>query len=171
VRDVLPGQSKWYVSTMGLPGEERVINAAREEWFEEGRNPTVASIKQALASKYGTPTQVDTPRNDAVSLRWAYDPRGRLVTETSPLFQRCHGTADPDVGANLSPDCGVVIAARIQPLRDNPGLSQYMQVGVVDQAGGYQLLTATEQALQQAEQQRRAEALEEANKNAAKPTL
>jgi len=41
--DVKPGQSKWYVGTMGLPGQERVINAAREEWFQEGRNPTMDS--------------------------------------------------------------------------------------------------------------------------------
>src|SRR5688572_13758627 len=36
--DMKAGQSKWYVATMGLPGQERVISAAREEWFAEGRN-------------------------------------------------------------------------------------------------------------------------------------
>lgn len=171
VRDVLPGESKWYVSTIGLPGQERVINAAREEWFEEGRQPSMASVQEALTKKYGPPTQVETPRNNPVTMRWAYDPRGRVVTETSPLFQRCYGAADPDVGANVSPDCGVVVAAQIHPMRENPGLSQYMQVGVVDQAGGYELLTQTEQALQQSEMQRRAEQIEDANKKAAKPTL
>ena len=171
VRDVLPGESKWYVSTMGLPGEERVINASREEWFEEGRQPTVTSIQEALTNKYGPPTEVQTPRNSAVQMRWAYDPRGRLITETSPLFQRCYGAADPDVGSNVSPDCGVVVAAQIHPLRENPGLTQYLQVGVVDQAGGYELLTQTEQALQQSETERRAQQLEDANKQAAKPTL
>jgi hypothetical protein len=171
VRDVLPGESKWYVSTMGLPGEERVINAAREEWFEEGRQPTVTSIQEALTNKYGPPTQVQAPRNSPVQMRWAYDPRGRLITETSPLFQRCYGAADPDVGANVSPDCGVVVAAQIHPLRENPGLGQYLQVGVVDQAGGYELLTRTEQAFQRSEMERRARQLEDASKKAAKPTL
>lgn len=171
VRDVLPGESKWYVSTIGLPGQERVINAAREEWFEEGRNPTITGVQEALTKKYGAPTLVEAPRNGAVQIRWAYDPRGRKITETSPLFQTCYGVADPDVGANLSADCGVVVAAQIYPLRENPALSQFMQVGVVDQAAGYQLLTATEQALQQSEMERRAEQVEDANKNAAKPTL
>src|SRR5690606_28293542 len=102
--DVLPGQAKWYVSTIGLPGEERVINAAREEWFEEGANPSMASIQQALIDKYGPPTDIRTQNNGPAHLRWAYDPRGRAITETSPLYQRCHGAADPDVGANLSAD-------------------------------------------------------------------
>ena len=42
--DMKPGQSKWYVTTMGLPGRERVIAAAREEWFAAGKNPTVESV-------------------------------------------------------------------------------------------------------------------------------
>lgn len=171
VRDVLPGQAKWYVSTIGMPGEERVINAAREEWFAEGANPSMASVQQALAEKYGPPTLVQSLNNDPIHLRWAYDPRGRPITETSPLYQRCYGAADPDVGANLSADCGIVVAAIIHPLRENPGLSQFMQVGVVDQAGGYELLTATEQALQQSEMQRRAAEIEDANKKSKLPTL
>lgn len=171
VRDVLPGEVKWYVSTIGLPGEERVINAAREERFEEGANPSMASIQQALIQKYGPPTQTQSRNDDPIQLRWAYDPRGRAITETSPLYQRCGGTADPDVGANISADCGIVVAAAIHPLRDNPGLSDFMQVGVVDQAGGYALLTATEQALQQSEMERRAAEIEEANKKSKRPTL
>jgi hypothetical protein len=171
VRDVLPGEVKWYVATIGLPGEERVINAAREEWFEEGAQPSMDSIQQALIEKYGTPGTVQSQRNGRIQLYWSYDPRGRAITETSPLYQRCHGVADPDAGANLSPDCGIVVAATIQPLRENPGLSQFMQVGVVDQAGGYELLTATERALEQSEMQRRAAQVEEANKASKRPTL
>lgn len=48
-----------------------------------------------------------------------------------------------------------VVSALILPLRDNPDLAASMQVGVVNQAGGYELLTATEQGLQQAEPRRR----------------
>ena len=170
VRDVAPGEAKWFVGTMGMPGEERVITAAREEWFETGRQPTVESISQALIKKYGTPTQADTGPGYP-SLRWAYDTRGRLVTETSPLYHRCNGVADPDSGANLNPDCGLVVAAAIRPLRENPSLAEYMQVGVVDSAGGYERLTATEQGLERAEAERRAAEVEAASKNAARPTL
>jgi hypothetical protein len=46
-------------------------------------------------------------------LTWAYDPLGRPISETSPLFYKCSGVADPDGGANFSPDCGEVIVARV----------------------------------------------------------
>jgi len=170
-QDVQPGQSKWYVATIGIPGEERVISAAREEWFEADRNPSIASVEQALMKKYGAPTDRRQARDGDSDLRWAYDPLGRLITETSPLFHQCNGTADPDGGSNFSPDCGVVVAAHIRALRDNPQLSQYLQVGVVDQAAGYEQLTATEEALRSSEMQRRAAQVEAADKNADAPIL
>ncbi len=55
--DMKPGQTRWYVGTMGLPGEERVINVAREERFDTGASPTIASIEQALLKKYGPATK------------------------------------------------------------------------------------------------------------------
>lgn len=171
VRDMRPGQAKWYVATMGLPGEERVISAAREEWFEAGRYPTRQGVEQALIKKYGPPTESRDSYNAEKSLRWAYDSRQRLITETSPLFQRCYGSADPDSGTSFSPDCGIVVAASIHALRDNPDLAEYLQVGVIDQAGGYEALNATEQGLQALENQRRAREVEAASRNAAAPTL
>jgi len=76
--DMKPGQSKWYVTTMGLPGRERVIAVAREEWFAAGKNPPVESVVQALVGKYGQPTAT-TGNNDVVILTWAHDPLGRPV--------------------------------------------------------------------------------------------
>ncbi len=139
-QDMKAGQSKWYVSTMGMPGTERVISAAREEWFEEGRNPTMDSVEQALIKKYGTPTHTQT--NMQRYMTWAYDPAGRAMTAN-----RCVGTADPDGGTNFSPDCGIVVMAIVSPLQSNQALSQYLQVGVVDQSGGYKLITGTEDGL------------------------
>jgi hypothetical protein len=170
-QDMKPGQSKWYVGTMGMPGEERVINAAREEWFAEGRNPPIASVVQALIDKYGKPTKRNEAGEPRYSITWAYDSFGRLVTETSPLFNQCSGSASPDGGVNLSPDCGIVVSANIFSLRDNPELARFMQVGVVDQAGGYERVTATEQRLRETENARRAEQVEDAAKNAGAPTL
>jgi hypothetical protein len=46
-----------------------------------------------------------------------------------------------------------------------------MQVGVVDQAGGYRAITSTEQALGQIDQQRRAQEVDKAGKNSKAPTL
>lgn len=168
--DMKPGQTKWFVSTMGMPGQEQVISAAREEWFDEGRNPTLDSVEQALIAKYGTPTQ-QLDQSSYRQVRWAYDPRGRLITETSPLYNNCSGVSDPDDGMSLSANCGVIVQAMVQPLRSNPALAQYLQVGVVDEAGGYQALTDTKQALQAMDAARRAKQVQEASKNAQAPQL
>ncbi|MEO6801539.1 MAG: hypothetical protein ABI178_16495 [Rhodanobacter sp.] len=168
--DMKPGQSKWFVSTMGIPGQEKVIGAAREDWFAESRNPTMDSVEQALINKYGTPTQ-KTDQDSYHQLRWAYDPRGRLITDTSPLYNKCRGVADPDGGMGLSADCGVIVEAAIQSLRSNPALAQLLQAGVVDQAGGYQALTDTKQVLQTMDAARRAKQVQDASKNAQAPQL
>ena len=168
--DMKPGQAKWYVGTMGLPGQERVINVAREERFEAGASPTIASIEQALLKKYGPPTKQQN-NNGQRYITWSYDLTGRLVTQGAPLFNRCSGNASPNGGVNLSPDCGTVVTAIVMPLRENPDLALSLQVGVVDQAGGYQLVTGTEQALEQADQQRREQETAKAAKNAAPPKL
>ncbi len=168
--DMKPGQSKWYVSTMGLPGKERVISAAREEWFAEGRNPTMESVAKALTGKYGKPTRSQVAPH-VIALTWIYDPSGRFIPETSPLANQCAAMSDPDGGSNFSPDCGLVVAAMVWPVRDNPALSQYFQVGVADQAGGYEAITGTEQALEAEEVQRRAKQVDDAAKNADGPKL
>jgi hypothetical protein len=169
--DMKPGESKWYVGTIGLPGEERVINVAREEWFAEGRNPTTESVEQALVKKYGSPTKSQPPASGQKYITWAYDTFGRPITETSPLFNRCTGVADPDGGANFSPDCGPVVTATIYSMPDNAALGRFFQVGVVDQAGGYQALTATEQGLQQLDAARKAQQVKDAANNADSPKL
>jgi hypothetical protein len=169
--DMKPGQSKWYVGTMGVPGQERVINVAREEWFAEGHNPTMDSVEQALIKKYGTPTQKQPPQATQRYIRWAYDTFGRPISETSPLFNRCTGVSDPDGGANFSPDCGEVVTATLFSMPENAELSRFFQVGVVDQAGGYTALTATEQGLAQQDSLRKAEQVKDAAKNADTPKL
>lgn len=172
VRDVAPGEAKWFVGTMGTPGAERVTDVAREEWFAEGKQPTVASVEKALIDKYGPPTErLDPQRQGYTHLRWAYDTFGRHVGEASPLFRACHANAHVNTSVNFSPDCGVVVVAGIQPLRDNPAIAQSMTVAVVNQAEGYERINATEQALLQQENARRAKQAEDAAKNADAPTL
>jgi hypothetical protein len=168
--DMKPGDSKWYVTTMGMPEKERVIAAAREEWFAEGRNPTMESVAQALTKKYGTPTRRQVAPH-VITLTWVYDPSARFVPETSPMANQCSAMSDPDGGSNFSPDCGIVVAAQVWPTKENPALAASLQVGVADQAGGYQALTETEQALEASEMQRRAKQVDEAAKNADGPKL
>lgn len=168
--DMKPGQSKWYVTTMGVPGQEKVIAVAREEWFAAGKNPTVSSVEQALVAKYGPPTARSTSGNQ-VFVTWAYDPLGRPITETSPLRYTCQGVSDPDGGTNFSPDCGLVVAGHVRGLPDNPSLAQFFQVGVIDQAMGYEAITGTERALQNVDSQRQAREVQDAAKNADAPRL
>jgi hypothetical protein len=168
--DMKPGEAKWYVSTMGLPGEERVISAARREWFAEGRNPTMESVAQALTKKYGAPTR-NQVQPQIIMLTWIHDPQGRFVPETSPLANQCTAMSSPDGGTNFSPDCGLVVAAQVIPMRENPALAKYVEVGVADQALGYEAITGTEKALESAEMAKRKQQVDEAAKNANGPQL
>lgn len=170
--DLQPGQAKWFVGTMGLPGQERVLSVAREERFATDQSPTLETVTAALLKKYGTPTFGSRPSGTQQPvLRWAYDPQGRPVAEGSALQHRCIGNSDPNGGFNLSPDCGLVVQAMLIPLKSNPALVDRMQVGVVDHAGGYRMIGETEQGLALADQQRRAQEVERAGKNAKTPTL
>ena len=173
--DLKPGQVKWYVGTMGVPGQERVLSVAREERFAADQTPTVDTVRAALVKKYGEPTQPISVgsgyRSVVTTLMWAYDPLGRRIPETSPLYQRCDGTADPGSGIHLSPDCGVAVAANIIAVRDNHALVDRLQVGVVDQSGGYKMIAATEQGLRQGDQQRQAQEVQKAAKDAKAPSL
>jgi len=170
--DLKPGQAKWFVSTMGLPGQERVLSVAREERFAADQSPTIETVVEALVKKYGTPSRAQQAASGQMPLlRWAYDPTGRLVTDGSPLLHKCNGTSDPNGSVTLTPDCGIVVQALLVPQRTNPGLVDRMQVGVVDQDGGYRMIAATEQALAQSDRDRRSQELEKAAKSAKAPSL
>ena len=170
--DLKPGQARWFVATMGLPGRERVLSVAREERFASEQSPTIDTVMGALMKKYGTATKAQPGTSGQLPIvRWAYDPQGRLVTADSPLFNRCSGTSDPNGGVNLSPDCGIVVQAMLVPQKTNPVLVERMQVGVVNHGDGYQMLVATKQSLVQSDQQRQATEVEKATKNAKAPTL
>lgn len=167
----LPGLSRWHVITMGMPGEERVIRVAREEWFEKDKYPTVASVEQSLIAKYGPPTDRHQPTALNRALGWSHDPQQRPINEGSPLHRQCRGAAALNGEANFSTDCGIVVSAVIVGRSENPELAGSVQVSVIDQAGGYETLDATEQGLQRLEAQRRALEVQHAQKNASGPTL
>lgn len=168
--DMKPGQSRWYVSTMGLPGQERVIAAAREEWFAEGRNPTMQSVADALIKKYGPPSRHQVAPH-VISLVWTRDPQGRMAPMNSPLANSCVAMSSPNGGSNFSPECGLVVAAMIWPMRENAALAQRFEAGVADQANGYQLIVNTEKELGVQEAAKRQRQVEDATQNADRPQL
>jgi len=170
--DFQPRQSRWYVATMGVPGQERVLGVGREERYASDQSPTVDNLRAALRKKYGATTrELAAGSTQMPTLRWAHDPAGRVVAEGTPLFSRCVGHPDPKVGISLDPDCGIVVEALLVPRKDNPDLVDRLLVTVVDQGGGYRMIAATEQALGQADQQRRAQEVEKAAKTAKGPSL
>ena len=61
--------------------------------------------------------------------------------------------------------------AQVTGVAANPGLAQYMQVGVIDQAGGYAAISGTETALHKSDEERKARELKDATKNVAAPKL
>lgn len=169
-QDIGPGQSRWYVGTLGMPGEEQVISVAREEWFEADRQPTTASVAQALAAKYGTAGRIaDVGTMQLFS--WTWDAGGRRLAEGMPLYAVCRGNPSPDAPTNLNPDCGLTIEASIHVLPANPGLAEYLRVSVVDQARTYAVHDATTEGLAQQESGRRAEQVKDAERNASAPQL
>ena len=170
--DLKPGQAKWFVSNMGLPEHERVLSVAREERVAADQSPTIETAVEALVKKYGTPSRTQkAAANQIPVLRWAFDPTGRLITDGSPLLHKCNGTSDPNGSVTLTPDCGIVVQALLVPQRTNPELVDRMQVGVVDQDGGYRMIAATEQALAQSDLNRRSLEVEKAAKSAKAPSL
>lgn len=169
-REIGPGESRWYVGTLGLPGEDRVISIAREEWFQADHQPTTASIAQALAAKYGTPGRIaDVGTMQLYS--WTWEAAGRRLVEGAPLYPVCRGNPSPDAPTNLNAECGLTIEASVHVLPSNPGLAEYLRVSIVDQAGAYAAYDATTQGLASQEDSRRAQQVKDAESNAVAPQL
>lgn len=168
VAPLKPGQVRYFVSTMGLPGHEQVLSVAREEYFAEGKLPTVDSVRQALVSKYGEPSQTDSTGQ---RLLWEYDPAGAKITQGSPRLGQCGINASPDASISLSSDCGITVGAVIQSANNNPGLAHSLAVTSQNGAAGMALLAGTEQALRNGDEARKAHEVNEAAKGADKPKL
>lgn len=165
-----PGQVRWYVGTMGLPGKERVLNAAREEYYPADKQPSVQSVEAALTKKYGQPSSRQDS-DDWSILHWTFDPTGRPLSEASPVFFTCRGGASPDDSTSFSPDCGVSVNARVDKARGNPGLAKSLAVSTSNGAAGYRALEDSERSLMGVDQNRQAEELKQADQNAAEVEL
>jgi hypothetical protein len=165
-----PGQSRYFVSTMGLPGKEQVLSVAREEYYADGKQPTMDSVKQALIGKYGLPTFEKD--GDRTYFSWDFDPAGNRVPQGSQLSSSCSmNTPTPDSAVHLSSDCGVTVGAVIDALPSNPGLAHDLDVMSQDGAQGMVALKAVADYFQKGDEARRAKELNNASKNAGSPKL
>jgi len=162
---LVPGQSRFYVSTMGLPGQEQVISVAREEYYADGKQPTMESVTQALIAKYGPPSEA----NDAgtvVQMWWEYDPAGNKTKQP-----QCRISVSPDSGTSLSTACGITVGAQIQASNTNRELARSLAVTSQSGAWGFELLQKTENTLKTADAAKKAKEVEDASKNAGTPKL
>jgi hypothetical protein len=167
VAPLQPGQSRYGVTTMGMPGQERVISVAREEYFADGKQPTMDSVKQALISKYGPPTFEKD--GDRTYFSWGFDPAGNRVPPGSQLSSSCSmNTPTPDSAVHLSSDCGVIVGAVIDALPNNPGLAHDLDVMSQNGAQGMAALKAVADFYQNADNARQANEIKNASKNAPK---
>lgn len=167
VEALKPGEQLFHVSTMGPPDQDRVIGVWREQWFAEGREPSKASVVEALVKKYGPPSVQEPER-----VLWLYDSLGRPIGRDSPTLNECQSrVGSTPRSISLSPDCGLSIAARIVPLRTNPDLARSLEVGVADQAKAYAAIEATERTMADMDAARRAAEVDRANQNAEAPKL
>jgi hypothetical protein len=112
-----PGQSRFYVSTMGLPGQEQVISVSREEYYVDGKQPTIESLTKALIAKYGEPSD-SNDGGQVVQMWWEYDPSGKKMQQG-----QCKMGVSPDAGTSLSTACGITCR------RPDPGLKHESGAG------------------------------------------
>ncbi|HEV2424443.1 MAG TPA: hypothetical protein VGZ29_06425 [Terriglobia bacterium] len=166
VAPLRPGQVRYFVTTMGRPGEEKALSVAREEYFPTDKLPTVESVKQALITKYGEPSQVN-----GNNLWWEYDPAGGKIAQGSALLGACSINVSPDASTSLSMNCGVTVGAVIQPANENPGLAHSLAVSSQNGAAGIAILNGTEQALMAGDAARKTKELNAAAKNGQGPKL
>jgi hypothetical protein len=165
-----PGYVRYYVGTIGLPNQERVNSVSRQEYFPVGKSPTVQSLRQALVGKYGEPTSSQTEGADLI-LRWEYDPTGRKITETSPLYNTCRTDVGFKTSMRVTPDCGVTVGVRVTSMSDNAGLAHGISAMSINSAQTYKMVTDTEAALNGADAQRQASELQNAAKAAPAPKI
>ncbi|MBS1813280.1 MAG: hypothetical protein JSS87_00220 [Acidobacteria bacterium] len=164
------GQVRYFVSSMGLPSQEQVLSVAREEYFQDGKSPSVESVKQALISKYGQPSQIESSGAHTY-LWWEYETNGNKIVEGSPNYAACRINVSPDSGTSLSTACGVSVGALIQGEKDNSALAHSLAVTSQNGAMGYAVLKTTQEALQRNDEVRRAREVTAAGKNANQPKL
>lgn len=148
--DLAPSQSRWFVTTFGLPGQERVLHVTRRERYPSERAPALDAVEQALITKYGVPnTRTRTPQSNAglgaqSRLDWAYTPGGQRSAAKGPCG---NFVSSPDSPVNFRAECGLTISARIVASPQNPGIAEYLEVGSIDQGRAVRQIEQTQAAL------------------------
>lgn len=109
--------SVWNFVSDGMPGREIIYGIWRTQPFDADSQPTIASQSQALIAKYGAPSLTD---EDGRRLYWLQGTDGKPIPAYDrQRIQQCRYSAEPNnQNIRWGPDCGRMVAARIEPARD-----------------------------------------------------
>lgn len=158
------------VAAPGVPGNETVVGVWRMQSFKEGETPAVETVIAALTEKYG-PFQrktIDKVNNnlwsDRIELAWASDLDGNPLSEANPSFNQCafNVRGRSVEGQTWRDGCGMSIGVTLLSPRTNPDVVGELHVGMMHQSNLYAYGEALQMQLEEIEQKRRREELENA---------
>ena len=129
---------------MGPPGEEVVYGIVRQTAYEGDARPSLAAVRDRLVARYGQPTR-EQRYGRVLEMDWSRTPDGTLL---SPEERDPSCSVTPRIGGfeEFGDDCGVQVGAALVEAPDAPLLEE-LRVAVLDEAGLYAAMTATNEAL------------------------
>jgi hypothetical protein len=133
------------VAFAGMPGTEQAGVIWRRTRFPEGAYPTVSSLRDALAQKYGPPHLRSTQegyyslgqRRGTVVDSWVHAPGARPIARgDSARLSRCVNGPRPTFQARMSWNgrCGLTVRAEIVLAPNQTALARELNVVVIDQS-------------------------------------
>lgn len=133
------------VAFAGMPGAEQAGVIWRRTRFPDGAYPTVSSLREALAQKYGPPHLRSTQegyyslgqRRGTVVDSWVYAPGSRPIARgDSARLARCVNGPRPTFHKRMgwNGSCGLTVRAEIVLAPNQSALARELNVVVIDQS-------------------------------------
>lgn len=155
----------------GMPGEEKVGALWRRNEYAEGEQPTIDSLAQSLADKYGAPHVTEKDRQGRTHLTWLQDLLGRPISQASADFNTCKSMSfNASFAASHAwrSNCGLTIKVAIAPVHGNELLAREMNMGLMHQKTFYEAGQTFERDLAAAYETRKQQEAAEAAKKGVK---
>ena len=156
-----PNPDRMHIVFTGLPGKERVRAIWRNRYFEEGTQPPVEAVRNALSEKYGEPHYVDGDL-----WVWSYDLLNRPMSDRHRRISACRNHPRELIasGSHILGDCGVTIRASVSA-GENKLLAQRLNIATTHHKDFVTAQTEFQQALDSEKQRRDAEQLKRSDGN------
>ncbi len=117
----------------GVYGKEKANGIWHSRVFLKDEEPSVDALIKSLTDKYGSPQKI-VKKKSSTKIVWVHDTRGRLMSESNQLFNRCLDI-DPvfSNAQRLTSACGLTISVLIDHVRDSEILAGHMYIALMDQ--------------------------------------